>query len=293
LWADVCPGFLAFLTVPFLVKLYRKWLGNQLTDEERAPGVAGVRAWLGGGNLIVALLISVFAAVGFGYSFWSIGALTLMALLAYPVLNMTDASLKPAEPKPDTGLSAERDRVLRMLDDGKITAEESAELLHALGQTAQPRLPSATTVSPHRKMMLIGCALLLIGFFLPWFSYNPGVEFSRVVNDFQRQVAPQETHVALNLPVSMTTRITGGDIRYGLGWMVLLLGLAVAALPYVANNLDSRIQQKVQLIGLAIGGIILIYLLTQNIRFVSVGIVLGLGGYALELLGTVREGKPA
>src|SRR5262245_60394148 len=48
---DLCQGLLAFVTVPFVVKLYRKWLGNQLTDDERAPGVAGVRAWLRGGNL--------------------------------------------------------------------------------------------------------------------------------------------------------------------------------------------------------------------------------------------------
>jgi len=43
------------------------------------------------------------------------------------------------------------------------------------------------------------------------------------------------------------------------------------------------------LVTLGIGSLILIYLLTENLRFVSVGILLGLAGYALQWIGTLKE----
>lgn len=290
----ISSGVLAFIAVPFLVNLYLRWIGGELKETEKAPGMEGVRAWLSGGNLICALIISLSASLGFHYSFWGMLALTLMALLAYPVLNMAATSFKPAEPAQSTdNLSPERERVLKMLDDGKITAEESAELLNALGHTVQPlRTSQSTAANPHRKMVLIGLVLLLIGFFLPWFSYNPNDEMARVLNGVQEQMnrmTEQNSNLHINLPSMASVRVSGGDIRYGLGWWVLLLGIAAAALPYVANNLDAETQQKGKLIGLSLGGIILIYLLTQNMRYVSVGIILGMAGYALQLVGTLKE----
>jgi hypothetical protein len=293
-------GFLPAVLIPFLAKLYLKWLCGQLTEAERNSGMEGVRTWLRGGNLFCVLFLSLCAWQLFGYSFLGVMALTLMALLAYPVLNMASISSQPAQPmetKTNTeNLKTERERVLKMLDDGKITAQESADLLSALSlsdKTAQE--VKSPPSSPQRKMVMVGLVLLLIGFFLPWFSINPGKEMGRAMGDMQQgmnQMMPQNQDIHFQTPFELKTgyvNIGAGDIKYGLGWLVLLLGIAAAALPYLATNLSVQDRQKATLIGLGIGGIILVYLLTQNIRFVSVGILLAMAGYALQFMGTLKE----
>ena len=285
---------LPVIATPFLVRLYLKWIGGQLTDAEKSTGMDGVRAWLQGGNAVCALLIALGAWFTFACPFFSVLALELMALLAYPVLNMASASFQPVEPKTDN-LAPEREKVLKMLEDGKITATDSAELLNALHEAPQPRAPQNTASGPQRKMVLAGLVLLLIGFFLPWFSYNPGEEMNRMMGQVQQQIGQtmHESNFHIDVPVMTTNtgtvRVAGGDIKYGLGWCVLLLGIAAAILPYLAENLDPQTRQKAVLIGLSIGGIILIYLLTQSVRYASVGIMLGLAGYALQLVGTLKE----
>jgi hypothetical protein len=292
-WPIIAAGLLPFFAVPFVINLYQRWVGNRLSEAEKSAGMDGLRAWLRGGSLICALCIALFACIGYGYSFWGILALTVMALLAYPILNMAATSFQPAPAKVED-LSSDRDRVLRMLDEGKITASESAELLNAIGHTAQPpRLSAATDAGPHRKMVLVGLTLLLIGFFLPWFSVNLGDEMNRMFQGMQEQmanhIAAQNPGVTIQMPNTGSIRITGSEIRYGLGWFVLLLGIAAAALPYVANHLALEIQHKARLIILGAGSLILIYLLTENVRFVSVGLLLGLAGYALQWVGTLKE----
>jgi hypothetical protein len=253
---------LPWVAVPFLAKLYLAWIEGVASDAEKAPGRAGVRAWLRGGNLVCALLISLCLWLGFGYSFLTTLALAVMALLAYPLFNMAAAS--PESPAPATDpLAPERERVLKMLDDGKITAQESAELLNALAHSAPPRAPQSDP-APHRKLVWIGAALLLIGFFFPWFVLNSG---------------------------GLQEAMNGGDIPHYFGWCVLFLGIVAATLPFVAANLDSQTCQKICLIALGIGAIILIYLLTNNPRCVGIGLLLGLAGYALEFVGVLKARK--
>ncbi|HEY5042784.1 MAG TPA: hypothetical protein VIK53_12355 [Verrucomicrobiae bacterium] len=76
------------LVLPFGVRLYRKWIGGHLTDAEKLPGIDGVRAWLGFGNVICAVLIAIDASLVFRTSMPAMFALTFGALLAYPLLNM-------------------------------------------------------------------------------------------------------------------------------------------------------------------------------------------------------------
>ena len=161
----LAAALLPVLAIPFVVKLYLKWTGQNLTAAEKSPGMAGVRAWLGGGNVIVALLISLCAWWGFDCPFWAILAVTVIALLAYPVISPSTTPPSTTETKmPD--LTPERERILKMLDDGKITAQESADLLNALGPISPPRpMPPAMAAGPHHKLVLLGGALLLIGFF--------------------------------------------------------------------------------------------------------------------------------
>jgi len=60
--------------VPFVAKLYFRWVGGLLTDAGKTPGPDGVRAWLKAGKLVCAFLVSVCASIGYGYSFWGIFA---------------------------------------------------------------------------------------------------------------------------------------------------------------------------------------------------------------------------
>ena len=291
IWSQLMACLLPLVAVPLLTRLYLKWIGGKVTDAEKASGMEGIRAWLCANNLISALLISLCAWAGFGYSFFAVMALCLAALVAYPVLNMAFATSKSPAPKTED-LSPERERVLKMLDDGKITAPESAELLNALSHTVQPRTTQSSSAAPHRKMVLIGLLLLLIGFFLPWFSINLGQEMQGQMNQMTQQIPGFHDQIPMHLNTG-TVNVAGGDIKYGLGWWVLLLGIAVAILPYVATNLDSQTQHKAMLIGLSIGAVILLYLLTQNMRYASVGIILGLAGYVLQVIGTLKERQAA
>jgi hypothetical protein len=148
--------------------------------------------------------------------------------------------------------------------------------------------PAPIAAPPHRKIVIFGLVLLLVGFFLPWFDFNP----QRVVNDSMARVPwPAEMpNLRELMPQAATLYFTGGDIAHGLGWCVLLLGLGAAALPYFAVNLNREVSQKTSLGALGLGAIILLYLLTQNLRFASVGLLLGLAGYTLEFIGFCKSG---
>src|SRR5207247_760819 len=96
----------------------------------------------------------------------------------------------------------------------------------------------------------------------------------------------------LPMPFKLKTEsfsVNGGDIQKGLGWLVLVLGMAAALLPYVATAMDAHTQRMMRLASLGMGAVVLLYLLAQSFRISSIGIILVLAGYALEFLGTIRE----
>ena len=85
--------------------------------------------------------------------------------------------------------------------------------------------------------------------------------------------------------------ISGGDIQKGLGWMALLLAGCAALLPYVATRLDEGALRMVRILCLGVGTLIVLYLLTQNIRFVGIGLIIAVSGYIVEIVGVIRESK--
>jgi len=167
-------------------------------------------------------------------------------------------------------------------------------LLNALAHSAPPRAPQSAP-APHRKMVWFGAALLLVGFFLPWFVIKAGIfqkELDSLIGQFPMvpmiQGTPSPDAIRTEAMFGAPIYVAGGDVSHGLGWCVLLLGLLAAALPFVAANLDSQTCQKVSLIALSIGAIILLYLVTEEIRFAGEGLALGLAGYALEFVGVLK-----
>lgn len=125
----LCSVLLPLLAVPFAARLYQKWIGGGLTEAERRPNMDGVRAWLSAGNLLCAILISFCAWERFAISPVTIGGLILGALLAYPVLNWASQSTRLPPVGSTEDLSREREKVLQLLEGGKITAEEGAECM--------------------------------------------------------------------------------------------------------------------------------------------------------------------
>ncbi len=123
-------GLLPYFAIPLGVNLYRKWILNTVTEQEKIPGIDGVRTWLGVGNIICILGTALFYWLGFAGSFWIMLIGLLLATIAYPIINMFTHLPKPATKRDD--LSQARERIFKLLEDGKISAEESKELLQAL-----------------------------------------------------------------------------------------------------------------------------------------------------------------
>jgi hypothetical protein len=312
--ASVLAAFmLSILAILFVAVLYRKWIGGKLTEEERKPGPEGFRAWLRPEELIWCALIGLCAWAAFDLSFWAILLMSVGALAAYPALVTAKQPSSQLPAPPSESMASERERILNMLEEGKITAEESAELLSALGESAVANRESGTRLGPGRRPMLIGAALLLIGFFLPWLRFDPDKELERLIgkasgqtrrmlsnmpgdiNSPQFQTLLQNTRRGsmpsgslFSQPRNMIVNVSGGQIGWQ-GWLALLLGLGAAALPFVAAEMTPHTEKTITYGALAIGGLILLYVFTQCFSIVGIGLVLCLAGYALEFLGAVRE----
>jgi hypothetical protein len=71
--------------------------------------------------------------------------------------------------------------------------------------------------------VLVGAGMVLLSFFLPWFSSNAGQEMGRL--------GGQMMDGLLQHMQTPTLYIAGGEVGNGLGWIVLLLALGVAVLP--------------------------------------------------------------
>ncbi len=131
------PGSMfVFFAVPYVIMLYRKWIGNHLTEQEKIPGMDGIRAWLRAGNLICCFGMAFCAWRYLHYppiitTFVKVLILTIGGLLVYPVLNMLSHFVnRQTAGKEDLGHASEK--ILELLEQGKITPQESAELLGAL-----------------------------------------------------------------------------------------------------------------------------------------------------------------
>lgn len=295
------------LLAAFILRLWGRWIGGKATDDEREPGAAGIRAWFSASNVTVGVLLVICAHLGYSISPLFSAVILAAILAAYPALRMEtpsgataavgSAGLASVPKPPAEDLSAEREKILSMLEAGKLTPEESADLLQALGESS--RAPSRQVpLTGHQRLMLIGAALVALGFFLPWFVISPTKETSRLLQQMQSSMRlsvdglPQGTTGPFHLDLTPSTgdvSVSGGDIWRGLGWATLALALTAALLPYVAATLDAQTARTIRLLCLSIGAFIIFYLLTQNLRFIGVGLVIAVAGYAIEITGAVRE----
>jgi hypothetical protein len=143
----------------------------------------------------------------------------------------------------------------------------------------EPGASKGAATSP-QKLALIGALLLVIGFFVPWYHINLKAEVDLAIPGFP-------SHFLSDAP---TLTISGAHIQHGLGWLVLVLGLAAAALPYFAGNVQEQTRPRAVLACLGAGAAILFYLLAEDLRHVSSGIILAAVGYGFLLAGALQSG---
>ena len=123
---------IVFLTA-FVLRLWGRWVGDKATPSELLPGKQGVRAWFSSGNVAVTIAIVVTAWFGYGVSPLLTAIVICGLLAAHPLLQAetTTVPTPSMQPPVDTH-SSEREKILAMLEAGKLTPDESAELLQAL-----------------------------------------------------------------------------------------------------------------------------------------------------------------
>ncbi len=307
--AAACAFLFVLLTVPFAAKLYLRLVAGQPAPRNKAPHSQELPPGIIGDSFAAAL-IAVTGWLAYDSPFLATLGICMLLMLLYPLLNHPQEAPRTVD---NADLAASRDRILQMLADGKITADDSIGLLTALGTSA---LRQASPPLTHgRKLVLFGAALVLLGFFLPWFSFNlqkelEGAEaragiklpaFSAIAPQFRSQVQSfqksqsntgdsQEDFMMINSP---NTNIVGGDIVHGLGWLVLALAMGAAALPYLARHLDRHTQRTLTFLALGIGAVVLTYLLSQFLRAAAIGIVFAVCGYVCAFIGEVKDSCPA
>lgn len=303
-------------TMPLAINLLDQIEGLRSGDAIAASGTPGAapergRPWLSGWNYFWIGGATLCAAVGFEGSLWVI-LLAAFTAVAVGTAIFAGSATRPgvaSDPPPAVpaeDLSAERARVLRLLEEGKINAEECGELLTALAESG--RGPAPRPVSPARKLVVAGAALVFIGFLLPWFNINLGQVMKETQDQLSKMMPnalPGSVRVTPNmmpqnirmvLPEASggagadgTIRIQGADVGHNFGWVVLAWAIAAAALPLFAVATPPATRRKYSMLMLLFGSITLLGVISQNTHFVAAGIWLVGAGYVLEWLGVARE----
>ena len=160
-----------------------------------------------------------------------------------------------------SGSDAERKRILGMVESGKMSSEEGAELLDAMGKSSALR--GEEKFSRPDMVVLLGSSLVVLGFFLPW-----GYVSMAGIRGYQ----------------------AGYDCG-ALGWAVLIISI-VSTLPLFITPKNflykiSMLQIFLSLIGTAI---VMSALVRAGNRF-GAGIAVCLVGFVLELLACLVKFK--
>jgi hypothetical protein len=317
--ADQAPVFVlalivtANLAIALLIKLYRAAVLGKTTPEENAMGVAGVRAWLAPLNVISVVTVAVGAYLALDYDYVGVAIAGLCVLLAYPLVNtMMQQSSSSSTPRestsPQQASSEERQRILALVEAGKITAEDGAELLTALAQS-QATASYAGTLSGPRKVMLAGAGITLVGFFLPWFTLNVVQAMNDAMNNVQQNmpqfaggqqpnfnfVPPAGTGGnGILAPARTLLQLRGGDVQHGIGWIILAAGLCAACVPFFWTPVRNATQQMRNAVfaSLGVGSVLVLYVLSGSfnaITSIEPGFVLAMAGYVVLWVGSVKE----
>ena len=291
-------GWLAMvmLGVGLLGKMYRVWILDKATEAEREPNGKGVRAWLSVGNLVMGMIFVMAAYVGRQWDPVGTAMAVVGLLLAYPATNcVLKGGEKPVEQEGEA-LAEERRRVLAMVEAGKISGEDGAELIGALGQSRVVARDAGASarLTGNMRVMMLGAALVVVGFCLPWFSVDLGARMQEQMSVMQQAMpVPLPPGYSVQVPTATRTvlEVRGGDVEHGLGWIILAMAGAVAVMPlvWVGRGEQRETLRAATIVGLLVGSVLVVYLVSFFYREMSVGMVLVLAGYGVMWLGVMRE----
>jgi hypothetical protein len=155
--------------------------------------------------------------------------------------------------------AAERAKILRMVEDGKINADEGSELLDAMGRSTAMR--GQEKFSRADIVMLLGAALVIFGFFLPW----------------------------VHIQIGGVPGYQAGHHRGALGWTIFIICI-LSAVPIFVTPKDflykvSMLQIFLTLVGLVLVISVLVVLVRAGIHW-GIGLVFCLVGFIVELLAS-------
>jgi len=309
--------FTANLALALLIKLYRAAVLDKVTPEERTPGSVGFRAWLSPVNVITVVCIAIGTCLALGeVDYMGFVIVGLLVLLAYPSVNTMlhqapSFAIPHKSASPPKAPYEERARVLALVEAGKITAEEGAELLTALAQSQAASNNAAGAMSGPRRIMLVGAAITLVGFFLPWFTVNVAQAMGELTNSVMQGTSQFPSYPQPNMPFSspanvemngtpvavpngMRVDVRGGDIQHGFGWIILAAGLAAACLPFFwpAPSGNTRQMRNAVFLAMAVGSVLALYVLSGSFNAaisIEPGFVLVMAGYIVLWVGGIRE----
>jgi hypothetical protein len=164
--------------------------------------------------------------------------------------------------------AAERDRILKMVEQGKISGEESTELLNALGRANALR--GQERFSPADITMLVGVALVVLGFFLPW------------------------AYVRMDVPRLFGSGASGYQAGYhvgAIGWAVFIIAI-LSAVPVFVTPRDHLYKvSMLQIFLTIIGTVLVISLLIQAGDGLGAGLVVCLAGFIVGIIGSAAKLK--
>lgn len=149
--------------------------------------------------------------------------------------------------------TAERARILKLVEDGKISSDEGSELLDAMGRSSALR--GQDKFSRLDIAMLIAVALVILGFFLPWVYIGRGM-------------------------------YQAGHHRGPIGWTVLIVAL-LSLIPVFLTPKELLYKISMFQIFLTLVGLVLmikeLVAITDNL---GAGLVLCIVGFFLALLSS-------
>ena len=166
--------------------------------------------------------------------------------------------------------TAERSRILKMVEEGKIKTEEGAELLDAMGRSSALRGQGA--FSRLDFAMLCGVALVILGFFLPW------------------------AYITLPGPGVSGTFSGGSAYQAGyhvgaIGWAVLVIAV-VSAVPIFVTPKEMLYKiSMLQVFLTLVGGVLVVSVLVRAGGNLGVGLIFCLAGFIVELVGSAVKLK--
>ena len=191
--------------------------------------------------------------------------LILIVQFLVPLLKEIVSNQRAADP--------ERARILRMVEESKITAEEGSDLLEAMGKSSA--LQGQDRFSRLDMVILCGVALVVMGFFLPWVHVNI-TEISRI----------------FRMPDMLGIKSAyQAGFNSALGWTIFAIAI-VSIIPVFVTPKSLLYKISIFHLFITLVGLLLVLItLLRAGNHLGVGIIICAMGFTIELIASGAKFK--